>query len=127
MNQKSTLTLKKRKAIAALLINSTVTAAAKSAGVGRSTLQRWLKEPDFKAALREAQTDRLERATVRLTGELPAAISTLSEIHQDEDQPASARVRAAALVLDYYMRFIDAYDLAERVESLEKMLSEVKV
>ncbi len=50
----------------ALLSGEQITAAAKTAKVNRSTLHRWLKEPEFLAALntcrselREAQHDRL--------------------------------------------------------------------
>ena len=116
------LTPKKKRALAALLANATIKDSASAAGVGYTTLIRWLDDSTFKAALRDAQNQQVAQATARLAGELPAAIATLSEIHRDDTQPPSARVRAASMVLDYYMRFIDAYDLAERVERLEAQL-----
>ena len=122
MATNSNLDRKKQRAIVALLVNATVKDAAKEARIGYTTLIRWMQEPDFKAELRHAQSEQLGHATARLSGELTAAIATLSKIHKDDSQPASARVRAAALVMDYFMKFTDAYDLTERVEALENLL-----
>jgi hypothetical protein len=42
-------------AIAALLAEPTIEAAARKAGISESTLLRWLQEPAFKAAFRAAR------------------------------------------------------------------------
>lgn len=49
------LSRKQEAAVAALLTESTLCRAAERARVGEVTLWRWLKEPGFKAAYREAR------------------------------------------------------------------------
>ena len=49
------LTRKQEQAIALLLTESTLTAAATRCGVGESTLRRWLQDPEFNAAYRSAR------------------------------------------------------------------------
>jgi len=49
------LTPKQRKAVEALLLTGDVSAAAKAAGVSRESLYRWLRQPLFLAAVREAE------------------------------------------------------------------------
>ena len=48
-------TRKKEEAIAALLTQRNVEEAARAAGIGTQTLLRWMKEPEFDAAYREAR------------------------------------------------------------------------
>jgi hypothetical protein len=49
---------KKEEAIAALLTQRNIEEAAKAAGIGANTLQRWLKAPEFEAAGRSANPSR---------------------------------------------------------------------
>lgn len=126
MSANDSLERKQRKAVAALLANTTAKDAARAAGISYSTMLRWLAEPAFRAALREAQAQELAHATALLAGDLTAAIGTLAEIHSDSEQPASVRVRAANSVLDYHLRYLDAYDLAQRVEDLEALLQQIQ-
>jgi hypothetical protein len=46
---------KKEQAIAALLTETNAKEAARAIGIGSATLLRWLKEPEFDAAYREAR------------------------------------------------------------------------
>jgi hypothetical protein len=46
---------KKEEAIAALLTQRNIEAAAKVAGIGANTLLRWLKVPELQVAYREAR------------------------------------------------------------------------
>ena len=49
------LTAKQTRALAALLTSPSITQAARAAACGEASLRRWLKEPAFAAAYREAQ------------------------------------------------------------------------
>lgn len=53
------VTMKKRRAVEALLTNLDVTQAAKADGVWRNTLYRWMKEKDFMVAMVGADADAL--------------------------------------------------------------------
>ena len=44
------LTRKQEQAIACLLAEATLTAAASHCGIGEATLRRWLRDPQFEAA-----------------------------------------------------------------------------
>ena len=52
---------KMEQAIAALLSHRSVEEAARAIGVGVNTLSRWMKQPEFEAALREARRRVSER------------------------------------------------------------------
>ena len=72
-----------------------MTAAAKEAGCGKVTLYRWMKQPAFMAAVREAEAkalDELSRMLVRLGR---TAVGTLAKAMSDPTAPWPTRVRAA--------------------------------
>jgi hypothetical protein len=88
------------RAIGALLAGSTVTDAAKSAGVSRATVHRWLSDdPDFMAAYNMARREAAEARRQRLSGMGLEAVETLRELLTDRDTPPAVRLRAAMEVL----------------------------
>ena len=110
----------KRRAIAALLFEKTLQDAAQAAGVSRKTLQRWSRQPDFIAAMKETERAALadvSRALIRLAG---LASSALEDALQDED--IRIRVRAADIVLSRLLQLRELVDLDERVSKLEEIL-----
>lgn len=70
------LSAKQRKAIEALLVTGEVKAAAATAGVHRDTLHRWLKQPVFLTAVRQAEADALDELSRLLVGLGRSAVST---------------------------------------------------
>ena len=66
---------KQEEAIAALLAQRTIEEAARVVGVGAKMLQRWLQEPDFQTAYREARRHAVAQATARLQHASSAAVS----------------------------------------------------
>ncbi len=72
------LSAKQEKALAALLVSPTIAEAAKSAGVGETTLFRWLQEPAFQEAYRAARLQVLSAATMQLRQATVAADKTCS-------------------------------------------------
>lgn len=117
----SSLTPKQRKAVEALLVTGDVSAAAKEVNVGRGTLYRWLKEPAFLAAVREAEAralDELSRLLVRLGR---SAATTLAKAMSDADVPAATRVRAADVTLSRLLQLRELATLEARVAELERL------
>ena len=57
---------KKEEAIATLLSHRSIEEAARAADIGINTLRRWMKEPEFQAAYREARRAALSRSIARL-------------------------------------------------------------
>ncbi len=114
------LTPKQRKAVEALLTTGEVTAAAQAAGVSKDSIYRWLKEPLFLAAVREAEAkalDDLSRLLVRL-GRTAAA--TLAKAMGDAGTPPATRVRAADAVLGRLLQLRELATLEARVAELEQ-------
>jgi transposase-like protein len=111
---------KKEEAVAALLAHRSIEEAARSIEVGASTLLRWMKEPEFNAAYREARRVAFSQAIARLQQSSGTAVSVLHKVMVDPATPASARVRAADSVLDHAAKAIELEDIEVRVSELER-------
>jgi transposase-like protein len=105
-------------AIAALLTEPTVEAAARRVGVNESTLLRWLKEPEFGTEYRAARRLVVESAIGRLQQAATQAVDALAR-NLSCGIPA-VEVGAAKAVLDQAIRGVELLDLAERVAVLEQ-------
>ena len=76
---------KKEEAIAALLTQQTIENAARSIGIGVSTLLRWQKDPEFDAGYRAAQRAAYRQTTARLQQASPAAATVLTKLMVDSN------------------------------------------
>ena len=117
---------KREEAIAALLTQRNVEDAARAAGVGVSTLLRWMKEPEFDAAYREARRAAFGQSVARLQQASSAAVSTLLKVMIDPNTPASTKVRAADSVLDHSAKAIEIEDIDARLTELERTAETTK-
>jgi len=116
-----TLTTRQRKAVEALLSTGEPAAAAREAGISRDTLYRWLKQPVFIHAVREAEAaalDELSRLLVRLGR---TAVSTLAKAMTDPAAPYPTRVRAADASLGRLLQLRELATLEARVTELERL------
>src|SRR5918997_1873267 len=96
---------KEEAAIAGLLTEPTIAAAAAKAGVSESTLVRWLQEPTFKAQYRAARREVVEGAIGRLQQAATQAVDTLTR-NLTCGVPA-VEVGAARTVLDQALKAIE--------------------
>lgn len=113
------LTRKKEQAIAALLLEPTLVAAAWRCGVGESTLWQWLQDPQFNAAYRSARRSVVDAVVAGLQQAGADAVACLRR-NLNFGQPG-AEVRAAGVVLDHVLGTLDRLDLEERLGRLEAM------
>jgi hypothetical protein len=81
---------------------------------------KWMKQPEFDAAYREARGVAFRQAVARLQQASGAAVSTLLKIMVDQSAPHSTRVRAADSVLDHAGKAIEIEDIEARVTELER-------
>ena len=116
------LTHKQDAAIAALLSETTVAAAAEKAGIGEATLWRWLNLPEFVTAYREARREAVEKAIALLQQSGWAAASTLIRLLGSGSD--SIRLRAATTILDQANKGIELLDFEERLAALEAKAQE---
>jgi hypothetical protein len=111
---------KKEEAIAALLSQRNIEEAARVAGIGNTTLLRWLQMPEFDAAYRKARRAAHSQSIARLQQASSAAVAALLKVLVDANTPASSRVRAADCVLGHAAKAIEIEDLEVRVTQLEQ-------
>jgi transposase-like protein len=111
---------KKEQAIAALLTQRTTEDAARAVGIGPATLLRWMKEPEFDAAYREARRAAFGQSIARLQQGSAAAATTLLKVMLDQSTPPSTRVRAADSVLAHAAKAIELEDIEARLAELER-------
>jgi DNA invertase Pin-like site-specific DNA recombinase len=90
---------KKEQAITGLLTQRNIEEAARYAGIGTTTLYRWLKDPAFQAAYREARVTAFAQAGARLQQAAGPAVTTILNIMVESGASPAAQVRACALVL----------------------------
>jgi transposase-like protein len=111
---------KQEEAIVALLTQRNIDEAAKAAGIAPNTLLKWMKQPEFDTAYREARRATFRQSVARLQQASGAAVSTLLKIMVDATAPHSTRVRAADSVLDHAAKAIEIEDIEVRVSELER-------
>jgi hypothetical protein len=117
---------KQEDAIVALLAQRSVDDAARIVDVAPRTLYRWMKEPDFDAAYRDARRVAFGPSIARLQQASSAAVSTLLKVMVDPNTPASTRVRAADSVLSLTAKTIELDDIGARLTELERATEESK-
>jgi hypothetical protein len=114
------LTRRQELAIAALLSEPTVAAAAEKADVSEVTLWRWQKQPAFLAAYRLARREAMEKATAFLQHSAWAATTTLVRLLGAGSE--SVRLRAATAILDQANKGLEMLDHEERLATLEELV-----
>lgn len=126
MNTKGTLTRKQAAAVSALLTTRSVAEAAAASGVGRRTLYTWLAEDEaFRAALASAEEEALSHVVRRLCGLADKAVEALAGVLDDEKASASARTRAAEVVLSNLLKIRELRNTEERLAEIEERLDEI--
>ena len=106
-------------AITALLSHRSVDEAARAVGISPNTLLRWMKEPEFEAALQEARRMAFSQAIGRLQDAGGAAVTTVLKMMLDPKTPAGTRLRAAEVVLEQGTKATDMEALEDRMAKLE--------
>ena len=94
------LTEKKQEALRLLSAGHTIPKAAIKVGVGRATLWKWTKEPEFSAELTIYRNKEAAGAQMALSHAVYEAVEVLRGIMGDEDSTNKERTEAAKIVLD---------------------------
>lgn len=122
-DKQSELTDKQRRAIAAILSEPTVRQAAESAKVSEASLYRWMADPEFSAALKDARSRALESTLSSLQGASGKAVETLHSVMDDPEASASSKVMAARTILEMSLRARDLIEVEDRLRALEMRLA----
>jgi hypothetical protein len=106
--------------LAELLSRPTQKAAAEACGISLSTIQRWLREPEFAEQYRQAKSELVTGATMRLRSNAIEAVEALHEVAKEKANPPAARVSAARAILEFMFAAHELEDLAVRLDKLEQ-------
>ena len=98
----------------------TVTDAARHAGVGRSTLNRWLENPEYRRQVDELQERAAEEGLKALKGLTAKAVSVLGDLLEEADP--GIRFRAAALIIAQAKQQQEQEELLKRIELIESAM-----
>lgn len=109
----------KERALQALLTQPTKTAAAEAANISPRTLRTYLADSEFQAAYRAALSGLIDDAATQAKRALSPALSTLQEIVEDSEQPASARIQASRSLLEYGLRLTEINDILRKLEGID--------
>jgi len=112
-------------AIIALLTHRSIEEAARAVDITSGTLLRWMKQPEFDAAYREARRQVFSQSIARLQQASPAAASTLIKLAVDPSTPAATRERAANSILNHGRTAIEI-DTQARLTAVERTVEATK-
>jgi hypothetical protein len=107
-------------AVAFVLSEPTLKAAAQKAGISERTLKSWSKLPEFVALLREARRRTFEQAISRLASVTSKAVTALEEGLEAGDR--GQRLKAASTILANVGRLLEVGDLAVELEAIRDLL-----
>ncbi len=113
-------------AILALLSQRSIEEAARVADIAPNTLRRWLKQPEFEAAYREAKREMFSQSLARLQNASPAAASTIIKLALDPITPAATKLRAAESILDRVAKAMETEDIQARLTAVERAVEATK-
>lgn len=115
------MTPKQTRALAALLTCPTKEQAAAAAGIGLTTLKRYLADQSFQEEYKRAVSGLIEEAAITAKQSLDPALSCLREIVEDGEAADTARIQAARSLLEFGMRMVELTDITQRIDRLEKI------
>jgi len=122
----SNLKLKQEKVIMSLLTEPTYSQAAKKAGVGETTLYRWLDDETFNRAFKNARRKSFSQSISHLQQATALAVETLKDVMEDKESPASSRVTAAKAVIEMAYKAYEVEDLAYQIEQMQQYIEKLK-
>ncbi len=99
-----------------MLTQPTKEKAARAAGIGLTTLKRYLEDSEFQAAYQKAVAELVEDAAAQAKQSLNPALSCLREIVEDGSETATARIQAARSLLEYGLRLTEIVDILRVIE-----------
>jgi len=112
--------VKQDHALIALLEQPSLSRAAEVAGIGKSTLFRYMQDDDFRKQYMAARRDAVSQAVGRLQRSMTRAVDALDEIVGDRQAPPYARIVAARAIITQAIKGVEVEDLLLRLEELEE-------
>jgi hypothetical protein len=112
------LTDRQRRAVLAVLEAPNMEAAARAAGVVKSTLYEWIRLPAFRAQLEAGRVELYRAGIDRLKGAADKAAAVLIALLESRNE--NTRRLTAVGILAAGMKIAEAQDIEARIERLEQ-------
>jgi hypothetical protein len=103
-----------------LVVAPTMAEGARMASIGRSTLYRWINDPDFRDRLEALRADAAGLARAELNGLMFKGILALAQAL--EDPSPTIRLRAVQTTLAMGLKANDLHDMARRLDRVDEAL-----
>ena len=87
--------------VAALIGRGTIKEAAAAVGVSERTIYARMNNAAFKVVYEAAKADIVRNAVFNINNQLQAAIDTIVEVMEDQDNNAAVRLQAAQTILNH--------------------------
>ena len=116
-----TLSSRQLAALPHIAASPTVAEAARSSGIGRTTLYRWLRDEEFRRSVDTLRSEAGDIAKAALQALMLRGIVVLSDAMDDPD--AGIRLRAASTTLYNGLKANDLKDIQRRLEALDDALA----
>ncbi len=113
MTKNYELTPRQKRAIAAFLCSKILGEACKLAGISRSTLARWMDDPQFKIELSAAERQFIHETSLSLMSSRDEALGVLRHLMISGNTESNQRQTALDLI-DLLLRFHGAFDFEEQ-------------
>ena len=107
-----------------IVSSPTCTKGCKKAKINKSTLYKWLKEPEFKAEIEKQRDEVVAEAFGILSQGLTKAVETLVSFLDNKDD--RLKRMACKDVIEYIIKHKENEDLDKRLTAIEQQLSEQK-
>jgi hypothetical protein len=108
-------------AVSAVLTEGTLEKAAKKASVSLATIKRWMREPAFKRALRDARLGILERIGDVYLQLAKRATKVVYDCMKD-DNPPGIRLRAVATANDSVKEIVGLVSVKAELDELRALV-----
>lgn len=119
----SGLNANQQRALAALLGNPSVTAAAKAAQVSEASLYRWMRTDEvFQREYRAGRREAYDGAVSLLQTSVLAGVRKLVALLDADSE--SVQLRAASNLVELAMKGVEVMDIVPRLEALEQAVKE---
>ena len=118
--KKSSLTFRQQSVLSIIATAPTVAQAARKAGVGESTLYRWLEDDEFRAELTRIREASANLARQELQGLMLRSVTVLAEAMDDPDK--TVRLRAARYAMSFAGRISEVEKLRKEIQEVEAAL-----
>ena len=108
-------------AIPHIITSNSTAEAARLADVSRSTLHRWMRDPEFRDALEDVRREAAELARNQMSGLLVKAIATLSDVMDSSND--RARTDAARTVVYAILKAEEYKNIEQSLERLDRAVA----